>query len=215
MILQIETFAVSDFEQNCRILYNPEKRTAVVFDPGGDAQKIESRLKSLNLALEGIYLTHSHIDHCGAVLPLMESYPVPLYGHSHPGEQSFRSHITEISQMYGLPTGKYFNCPEPNVFLTDNQTINILGAETRVLETPGHSPGSVCFWIPSENMVFSGDVLFLDSVGRTDLPGGDPEMLLASIDKLMRLLPPQTKVLPGHGPDTTLGRERKSNPFLR
>ena len=212
MTLSIDLLTVSDFQQNCRIVYDINSKRAIVVDPGGEAHKIISRLKALGLTLDGIYLTHSHIDHCGAVAPLFKVLPVPLYGHV--AEQAMRQKIIAIAQMYGLPSESYFNCPEPDVYLEDSMEIEVLGVKTKILSTPGHSPGSICFWMPSEGLILSGDVLFYDSIGRTDLPGGDHETLLASIVKLIKLLPPETKVLSGHGPDTSIGREKENNPFI-
>ena len=213
MPLAIDLIQVSDFQQNCRILYNITSKRAVLIDPGGDSEKILARIAKYGLQLEGIYLTHSHIDHCGAVAPILKAFPVPLYAHA--SEQKFRQNVTSVAQMYGLPTSSYFNCPEPEVYLEDAMEIEILGVKTRILSAPGHSPGSICFWMPSEGIILSGDVLFFDSIGRTDLPGGHHDTLLASIEKLVGVLPPETKVLSGHGPDTSIEREKENNPFLR
>lgn len=213
MSLIIKLLQVSDFQQNCRIAYHPESKRAVLIDPGGDATKILNEIKSLGLNLEGVYLTHSHIDHCGAVAPILKELPVPLYGHA--AEGMMRSGVVMVAQMYGLPAMSYFNCPEPNVYLEAGMEIDILGIKTKVIGTPGHSPGSLSFWMPSEALIFSGDVLFRDSIGRSDLPGGDHNILIASIGMLARILPPETKVLSGHGPDTSIERELMNNPFLQ
>lgn len=213
MSLSIALLTVSDFQQNCRVVFDPKTKRAIVVDPGGEAEKVISFLKKNELQLEGVYLTHSHIDHCGAVAPLLEALPVPLYGHA--AERMFRENVTTVAQMYGIPSGAYFNCPEPDLYLDDGMEIDILGVKTKILSTPGHSPGSISLWMPSEGIVFSGDVIFLDSIGRTDLPGGQHDTLLASIGKLMDLIPLETKVLSGHGQDTTIGREKEKNPFLK
>lgn len=213
MSLSIDLVPVSDFQQNCRILYDSSNGRAVIFDPGGDAVKVVRRVNDLSLTPEGIYLTHSHLDHCGAVAPLLKAFPVPLYAHA--AEQMMRQNISKVAQMYGLSASAYFDCPEPQIYLEEGMEIDILGVKTRILSTPGHSPGSISFFMPSEGLLLSGDVLFFDSIGRTDLPGGDQYTLIATIGRLMRLLDSDTRVLSGHGPDTTIGRERENNPFLK
>lgn len=212
MSLKVELVEVSDFQQNCRIVSDISSKRAVVIDPGGDYEKILARLNASSLTLEAIYLTHSHIDHCGAVAPLMKVNKVPLFAHA--SEQSMRQNVTTVAAMYGLKNSSYFNCPEPDIYLEDGQELEIVGVKAKVISAPGHSPGSICLWMPSEGMIFSGDVLFYRSIGRTDLPGGDHATLLASIKKLIGLLPGETKVLSGHGPDTTIAQEKEENPFL-
>lgn len=166
MSLKIDLLSVSDFQQNCRIVYDSDSKRAVIIDPGGDAEKILSHIKKLGLLPEAVYLTHSHLDHCGAVAPVLKEYPVPLY--AHPAEENLRKNVASIAQMYGLSGEKYFNCPEPDLYLEAGMELEVLGLKTKILGTPGHSTGSVCLWMPSESVIFSGDVLFKDSIGRTD-----------------------------------------------
>ena len=212
MSIEISLIPVTDFQQNCRVLYNSESREAVVFDPGGDSNKIINFLKAKQLDLKGIYLTHSHIDHCGGVAGLLRFKEVDLYGHEN--EKIFRENVTMAATMYGLNVQDFENCPEPTCLLCGGENIKILGQQVKVLATPGHSPGSLSYWFYEKNWLFSGDVLFRGSIGRTDLPAGNSGHLMQSIQDLVRDLPPLTHIYSGHGPDTTLEQEAESNPFL-
>lgn len=208
--MQIHTIQVSDFDQNSRILYKDLE--CIVVDPGGDIPKIDKFLKSENLIPKAVLLTHSHLDHAGGVADFLEKYKVPLYGH--PAENWMRGNITTIATMYGLNPNQYKTCPEPDTLITGGETIEFIGEKFKVLFTPGHSPGHVCFYNAQNNILIAGDTLFQASIGRTDLPGGDSNILLQSIKEKILVLPGETKVLSGHGPDTTIKREIESNPYL-
>lgn len=212
-MLSIRTVQVTPFQQNCRILWGASKN-ALIVDPGGDVEKIKAAIDKMGLTPTEIWLTHSHIDHCGGVADLLTFYPgIPLT--ANPIEKELRSRVEEICEMYGVPEGYMKNCPEPSRNLKGGEQISFEGAVFEVLFTPGHAPGHLCFYNASEGFVLSGDTLFKNSIGRTDLPGGDYSLLINSIRQKLLVLPPEVKVLNGHGPDTTIGEEKISNPFLQ
>lgn len=211
-MLTIETIEVTPFPQNCRILWCSETRQGVVVDPGGDAQQIADRIKKLNITCSAIWLTHSHLDHCGGVAPLLEQFNVKLF--AHPAEGDFRSSVLTVAQMYGLPLKEWHDCPEPTDLIRGGEELTVGRCKAEVRFTPGHSPGSVSFYFPEERVVVSGDVLFAGSIGRSDLPGGNHAQLIASIKREILSLDDATRVLSGHGEDTTVGQERRHNPFL-
>ncbi|MCB0337993.1 MAG: MBL fold metallo-hydrolase [Bdellovibrionales bacterium] len=209
-MLEIETFVVTPFAQNARVLLDGE--TAVVIDPGGESEKIWRFIQDRGVRLTEIWLTHSHVDHCGGVAALKEKSEAILVAHSN--EEFLRSNVDKICAMYGLPQGDMSNCPEPDVCIVGGEQLQIGSNLFEVLFTPGHSPGHVSFFAPSLGIIFSGDVLFQGSIGRTDLPGGDHQTLLTSIKEKLLVLPEKTVVYCGHGPNTTIEIERENNPFL-
>ncbi len=211
--LRINTVEVSPFVQNCRILWSLGKESALVIDPGGDVPLIESFLNKNNLSCSAIWLTHSHLDHCGGVAKLLERYDVPLIGHE--AEKEHRERVSQICQMYGVPPGLMDNCPEPSMYIRGGETLEFMGYSFEVRYTPGHSPGHVCFYQKETGTLIAGDALFAGSIGRTDLPGGNHQELINSIRSQLFTLPDNTVVMPGHGPDTTIGHEKRTNPFLQ
>ncbi len=211
-MLNVETIPVTEFGQNCRILWCSETKDGVVVDPGGDSEKIVAAAKRLGVSIKAIWLTHSHLDHCGGVAPLLDSFNVPLV--ANPEERMMRSNVTSIAQMYGMSPAEWHNCPEPTVNVRGGESLSVGNSSCVVLFTPGHSVGHVSFYFERDRIVASGDVLFAGSIGRTDLPGGDTKTLLDAIRREIFTLPPETRVLTGHGPDTTVGEEKASNPFF-
>lgn len=213
VMLRIETIPVTLFAQNARILWDTERKVAVAVDPGGESQLLKKFLDRNALKLEEIWLTHSHVDHVGGVKALQDATGASLVGHQ--VEAPMRAAVPQICMMFGVPRDGFDVCPEPDLYLAGGETLNFAGRQFQVHFTPGHSPGHLAFYCPSEGFVLSGDLLFQGSVGRTDLPGGNHDVLLKSIVKLMKELPPETAVLSGHGPDTTLAMEIEQNPFLK
>lgn len=211
-MLTVTTIPVTVFDQNARVLACSDTRDAVIVDPGGDSKKIIDVIVRKQLRCTAIWLTHSHLDHCAGVSELLEVYKVPLLGHKE--EAPMRAHVSSVAAMYGLPGDEWPNCPEPTQYIRGGEVLQIGNVKAKVLFTPGHSPGHVSFYFEDDGVVVSGDALFSGSIGRTDLPGGNHEQLLASIRKELLTLPDKTQVLSGHGPDTTIGAERVSNPFV-
>jgi hydroxyacylglutathione hydrolase len=211
-MITVHTIPVTVFGQNARVVACAETHEAVIVDPGGDIEKIRHRIDSQKLTCTAIWLTHSHLDHCAGVAALLKHYNVPLVGHAL--EAQMRSSVSMVASMYGLPATEWPNCPEPTVYVKGGETLSVGRAQAKVLFTPGHSPGHVSFYFQADDLVISGDALFAGSIGRTDLPGGDFEVLRASIHEQLFTLPDSTRVLSGHGADTTIGAERSDNPFV-
>lgn len=211
-MLKVETIPVTEFAQNARVLWCSDTKEGVVVDPGGDIQKILAVVRRLGIKVSQVWLTHSHLDHCGGVEPLLKELKVPLV--AHPEERMMRGNVKSIAQMYGMSPSEWHNCPEPDVQVRGGEELKVGNSSCKVLFTPGHSPGHVSFYFAKDGILSSGDVLFAGSIGRTDLPGGDMKTLLAVIRKEIFTLPGSTKVLTGHGPDTTVEEEKATNPFL-
>ncbi|GAE28436.1 hydroxyacylglutathione hydrolase [Halalkalibacter wakoensis JCM 9140] len=197
-------------QTNAYILQN-ESKDAIVIDPGGDGQALLNWLKSEKLKPLAILLTHAHFDHIGAVDDVRTEYNCPVYIHKQ--EQDWLQDPAKNGSSRFLGTNG-IRINEADQIINEEKTIKIGTFEFTVFETPGHSPGSVSYYVESEQIVFSGDALFAQSIGRTDLPGGNHQQLLDSIHKKLLELPEETIVACGHGPTTTIGSEMDSNPFL-
>jgi hydroxyacylglutathione hydrolase len=220
--MQIETITVTPFEQNSRLIIDTNNSVGAVLDPGGEVSRIINCIEKRRINIKSILLTHSHLDHIGGVVDLIEylekkqGQKPDLYGHII--ETEMRSHAPDIAKAYGLSPNDYKACPEPDVYIEDGDLVEIGSIKLNVFFTPGHSPGHVVYYSEkgesSEPVLFAGDTLFAGSIGRTDLPGGDYETLRRSIYDKIFTLPDNTLVLPGHGTDTEVGREKHSNPFL-
>lgn len=205
---QVAQLPLGPFGTNCYVLWG-ESRRCLVVDPGGDPKVLQDFLAKKKVSVEGYLITHGHADHVGA-LAAMHKF-APAWIAMHPVDAAWA-----FEPINALPP--YIEQPDrPDRIernLAEGQTWTDAGFTYSVLETPGHSPGSVSFFFNKEGLLFSGDVLFQDSVGRVDLPGGSGEVLMKSLRRL-QTLPDSTRVFPGHGPETTIGAEKKSNPFLR
>ena len=200
---------VGPVAENCFIARRDGSDRAVIFDPGEEADRILGVVGELGVTVEAILLTHTHFDHVGAVAPVAGETGAPVYVSAI--ERPVLADIMRFVPFAGI--GPYESY-EADHTLSGGERLDIAGLEIDVLFTPGHSPGHLTYSIPAEQAIFSGDVLFQGSVGRTDLPGGDWETLLSSIGALVESLPEATTVYPGHMGITTLGAERRTNPFL-
>lgn len=209
-MLKFETITVTAFAQNCSLLWCDATREAAVIDPGGDLPLIEQALKQHQLHLQAIWLTHGHIDHAGGAGELAERTGAPIIG-PHPGDDYWIAGLVQQSAMFGFPPARAFT---PTRWLQDGDVLHLGREQLHVLHTPGHTPGHVVFYAPSAGHCFVGDVLFAGSIGRTDFPGGNHQQLIDSIKKKLFSLPDATTFTPGHGPESTLGHERRTNPWV-
>jgi hydroxyacylglutathione hydrolase len=207
--MDVRMFTVGPVQENCFIARREGASQAVIIDPGDEPERILAPVRELGLEVEAVLLTHTHFDHVGAVAPVARETGAPVYVSEI--ERPVLADIMSYVPFAGI--GPYESYEADHV-LRGGEKLQLAGFEIDVLHTPGHSPGHLTFSIPSELAIFSGDVLFQGSVGRTDLPGGDWDTLLASIGKLVESLPEDTTVHPGHMGITTLAAERRTNPFL-
>jgi len=205
----LETFPVGPLQCNCTILGDKQSREAIVIDPGDDVSRIHKRLTDQGLTLKQILVTHAHIDHVGGALRLKRLTGAPIYLNE--------SDLTLLQMMGTQAAWLGVGAPEtapPDSGLLEGQTVGLEHYAAKVLHTPGHTQGSICLHFVPLNLLIAGDTLFAGSIGRTDLPGGNYDQIMESIHSRLLVLPDETKVIPGHGPQTTIGRERRSNPFL-
>ena len=195
---------------NCSIFGDEQSREAIVIDPGDDIDEILGVLRRHALRVTAIVITHAHIDHMGGAAKLQAATGAPVMMNA--SDQELYDHLDVQASWLGMeaPTRTAIDTA-----LRDGDTLTLGPAEFRVLHTPGHTQGSLSLWIPAENKLIAGDTLFRDSIGRTDLPGGNPRQILRSIEDKLLALPEETLVVPGHGANTTIGREKELNPFLQ
>lgn len=205
-----DVLATGPLQCNCQILGDEESKTALVVDPGDDIPEIEQLVARRGLRVVKILFTHAHIDHIGRAADLKRSTGAPTWLHRL--EIPVLESLDQQAAWVGMTPSEKVKIDH---FYDEGDTVEFAGHELQVLFTPGHSPGSISLYIPSLERLIAGDALFRDSIGRTDLPGGDTQQLLDSIRDKILTLPDETLVFPGHGRNTTIGRERLENPFLR
>ena len=204
-------FTVGPVQENCFVVRaDPQATSAVIVDPGEEAPKLLAALEASGITrLEAILLTHTHFDHVGAVAPVAKATGAPVYCPE--GEAMVLRDIMSFVPWAGF--GPYESW-DPEHLVSGGETLELAGLTFDVVSTPGHSPAHVTYAVRGEHAIFSGDVLFQSSIGRTDLPGGDLRVLMASIAQLLERFPDETVVHPGHMGLTTLGQERRTNPFV-
>jgi hydroxyacylglutathione hydrolase len=204
-----ETFPVGLLACNCTILGDEISREAIVVDPGYDIPRILTTLAAHQLTVRQILITHAHIDHIAGALELKRITGAPILFNQ--ADLPQLAIMDEQAKWLGVATPEVH---PPDHTPADNETISIRGLEGKVIYTPGHTEGSLCLHLPTQNLLLAGDTLFADGVGRTDFPGGDQDKLFASIRDRLLPLPNATVVVPGHGAETTLAAERATNPFI-
>ena len=208
----LESFPVGPLACNCTILADEATREAIVIDPGDDVSRIAKRLSDQGLKLKQILVTHGHIDHVGGALKLKRLTGAPIYLNENDLPQL--DIMEEQAAWVGLDLAVPETAP-PDEGLAEGQVVGLEHYPAKVLHTPGHTQGSVCLHFAPLNLLIAGDTLFAGSIGRTDFPGGNFDQIMASLRTRLLALPDETRVLPGHGPGTTIGLERASNPFLQ
>jgi hydroxyacylglutathione hydrolase len=204
--MHVESLTVGQFEVNCYLAW-ASKPLALVIDPGADAEMIREELNRRNLTVGAYLLTHGHMDHVSAMDDMVSALPAPVFMHPKDAAWAF----TDSNTM--LPFYGGSKRPPDIRLVAGNQDYTEAGLSFRVLETPGHTPGGICFLFREQGILFTGDTLFSGTVGRTDLSGGNSRAMTASI-KILASLPDETVVYPGHGPSTTIGNEKRVNPYL-
>jgi hydroxyacylglutathione hydrolase len=216
----IEELTVTPFQQHTRIVGCKKSKKAICIDPGDEAVRIVETLARLDLTLQAIALTHAHMDHIGAVAALKKLLPEAAII-LHPADELIYDELPEQPAWLGIPRAQwsqfgfaYEAPPRPDEYWQDGQVYEVGTLEFKVIHCPGHTPGHVVLFEPNERKVFVGDVLFAGSVGRTDLPGGSTQQLMDSIMNKLLSLGDDVEVYSGHGPTTTIGHERLTNPFL-
>lgn len=209
--LMIEQVQVTPFEQNCALMWDEASLRGVVVDPGGDVPKIVGAIEASGLRIDAIWITHGHIDHVGGVSELAAQLEVSIIG-PHKADAPLCDGIEKQAQMFGLGA-EYKNC-KPDRWLEEGEFLEIGPHRFEVLHCPGHAPGHVVFVNHEAKFIHAGDVLFHQSIGRTDLPGGSHETLLQSIQSKLLVLDDDYQFISGHGPASSIGIERQNNPFL-
>lgn len=201
---------VTPFQQNATVLWCPETMRAAVVDPGGDLDRILDVVRREGLTLERVLVTHGHIDHAGGVADLAERSGVPIEG-PHLDDRFWIDGMPQQSRMFGFPAVRSFT---PDRWLTGGDTVQVGNQLLSVIHCPGHTPGHVCFYHEPSRLAIVGDVLFQGSIGRTDFPKGDYDTLVASIRERLLPLGDDVAFIPGHGPMSSFGEERRYNPYI-
>ncbi len=209
--MQVHVIPVTPFQQNCSIIHCEETGKGAIVDPGGDLELVLAEVKKEGIEIEQILLTHAHIDHAGATSDLAKQLGVPVIGPEREDEFLIQS-LAMQGRMFGIAHAAPFT---PDRWLSQDDTVRVGNESFEVRHCPGHTPGHVIFYNAARKFALVGDVLFDGSIGRTDLPRGDHATLLRSIQTQLLTLPDDTTFLPGHGPTSTIGAQRRRNPYLQ
>ncbi len=209
--MKVKVIPVTPFQQNCTLLICEQSNKAAIVDPGGDIDTILREVAAEGVEVEKILLTHGHLDHVGGTQPLARELSKPVIG-PHKDDAFWLDQLEQQSQMFGFPRTESF---KPDQWLEEGETVQVGELSLEVLHVPGHTPGHIVFFEPKSQILIAGDILFRGSIGRTDFPMGDFDTLIRGIKGKLWQLPEATRVIPGHGPATTIGNEMRSNPFVR
>lgn len=206
--IKVESYVVSDFGTNCYFVINPETKEMLIVDPGDNATMLAAKIEDEQLKPVAILLTHGHLDHASAAEELAQKFEVKIYAHE-AEKETLEDARMNLTAAFGA--AKVFHA---DVFLKDDEILELIGCKIKVLFTPGHTPGGCCYYFNDQRILFSGDTLFCESVGRTDFPGGSSSTLIRSIREKLLNLSDDIKVYPGHMAQTSIGTERMYNPFI-
>ncbi len=209
--MKVLVIPVTSYQQNCSLIWCEHTHRAALVDPGGDVDRLLAEVEKRGLTLERLLITHGHLDHAGGVAELTERLGLPVEG-PHQADQFWLDGMQKQAQMFGFPPTEGFT---PTRWLNDGDVVTVGEASLEVLHCPGHTPGHVVFFHRGEQLAFVGDVLFQGSIGRTDFPQGDYDTLINAIKGKLLPLGDEVSFVPGHGPASTLGHERRHNPYLR
>lgn len=210
MALHYRIIPVTDFEQNCSLLYCEKTRKAAVVDPGGNLELIEKAVEEAGVTLDKILVTHAHIDHVGAVAELAEKHQLPIIG-PHPDDQFWIDMLPKQAQMFGFPDSETF---VPERWLHQGDQVQVGEITLDVAHCPGHTPGHIVFYSKADHLAIVGDVLFAGSIGRTDFPRGNHADLINAIRTRLWPLGDDIQFIPGHGPMSSFGQEKQTNPHV-
>ncbi len=209
--MKVTLIPVTPFEQNCSVLVCEATQRAAIVDPGGDVERIIETVTELGATVEKVWLTHGHLDHCGGAKAIADFYRVAIEG-PHPKDAFLLEQLAEQSKRFGFGDAQAFT---PDKWLQEGDTVSV-GQETLgIYHCPGHTPGHVVFFSDTHRLAFVGDVLFAGSIGRTDFPRGNHDDLVRSVKQKLWPLGDDVTFVPGHGPVSTLGHERRTNPYVR
>lgn len=207
MALKIETLVNGPFQENCYLVWDAEQNAGIFIDPGDEPDRLMRTAQFQNIQIEGIYNTHGHIDHAGGVAKIQQTLNIPFA--IHPDDEFLLAGLPDQAKMFGLPP---LEVPRVDRRLVDGDEIIVGQHSAEVIHTPGHTPGGICFLF--DDVIFVGDTLFAGSVGRSDLPGGSHAQLIDSIKTRLMVIDDDVRVFSGHGPVTTIGSEKRHNPFI-
>ena len=208
--MRFEIIPVTPFEQNCSLVWCEATGSAALVDPGGDVDLLLAEVEKAGVRLEKLLLTHAHVDHVGGTLAIARRLNLPILGPQE-GDAFWLDALPDQARMYGFPPAEAFR---PDHWLHDGDTVELGELRFQVIHCPGHTPGHVVFYEPESRHAFVGDVLFQGSIGRTDFPRGDHRALIHAIREKLFPLGDEVAFVPGHGPMSTFGRERRSNPYV-